>query len=58
MEIVKIENLNKQFGEHIIFENFDLSVNEGEMIAIMGPSGCGKSTLLNIIANKLELKGR
>lgn len=49
MEIVKIENLNKQFGEHIIFENFNLSVNEGEMIAIMGPSGCGKSTLLNII---------
>ncbi|MBS5114254.1 MAG: putative bacteriocin export ABC transporter [Erysipelotrichaceae bacterium] len=49
MEIVKIENLNKQFGEHIIFENFNLSVNEGEMMAIMGPSGCGKSTLLNII---------
>ena len=28
----------------------DVSVKEGEMIAIMGPSGCGKTTLLNVLS--------
>ena len=47
--IVKIENMNKKFGDLDIFENFNLYVRENEFVAIIGKSGSGKSTLLNII---------
>lgn len=35
----------------------DLTVNEGEMIAVMGPSGCGKTTLLNCLSGLDDLSG-
>ncbi len=35
-------------------ENVDLTVNQGEFLAIVGPSGCGKSTLLNMAAGLLQ----
>ncbi|MEI7711875.1 MAG: ABC transporter ATP-binding protein [Rhodospirillales bacterium] len=35
-------------------ENVDLTVNDGEFLAIVGPSGCGKSTLLNMAAGLLQ----
>ncbi len=33
-----------------ILHNFDLTLNSGEVLAILGPSGCGKSTLLRLVA--------
>lgn len=36
-----------------IFDNLDLSIPYGEIIALMGPSGCGKSTLLDLVAGLL-----
>lgn len=54
MSIVKIQNLYKSYkrGEQIIpvLQNINLSIKEGEFLALMGPSGSGKSTLLNLIA--------
>ncbi|GAA0766239.1 ABC transporter ATP-binding protein [Clostridium subterminale] len=54
MEILKIENLKKIYGEGETkveaLRNINLSIERGQMIAIMGPSGCGKSTLLNLIS--------
>lgn len=46
---LSITNLNKTFGEKVIFENFNFEAAPSEMIAIMGSSGSGKTTLLNII---------
>lgn len=47
----ELKNLSKSYtrgGESIsIFEGLDMTINEGEFIAIMGPSGSGKTTLLN-----------
>ena len=37
-------------GEFTVFEDLDLTVEEGELFVLLGPSGCGKSTLLRVIA--------
>lgn len=47
--MIKLKNISKSYGNHQIFDNFNLMIKEGEMLAIMGRSGAGKSTLLNII---------
>lgn len=49
-ELIKINNLNKEFGKVKALNNINLSVYEGEWLTIMGPSGSGKSTLLNILS--------
>ena len=51
--LLSVGHLRKAFGEHAIFEDFNLDVHEGEVVVIIGPSGCGKSTLLRCL-NGLE----
>lgn len=51
--MLQTTNLTKHFRtdeiETIALNSVNLTVNDGEFLAIMGPSGCGKSTLLNIL---------
>ena len=49
MEIINIKNLNKAYGKHQLFQNFNLTIKSGEFVLLKGKSGCGKSTLLNMI---------
>lgn len=53
MKIVQTENLTRIYGSGetavTALDHVNLSVNEGEFLAVMGPSGCGKSTLLHLI---------
>lgn len=50
MNLLTINNMTKVYGDKIIFDNVDFSVNDGEKIGIIGINGTGKSTLLKIIA--------
>jgi len=55
MAELRIENLNKSFGNNKVVEDVSFTVPDGEFCIVLGPSGCGKSTLLRMIAG-LELQ--
>jgi lipoprotein-releasing system ATP-binding protein len=48
-EMIKVEALNKSFGELRVLNDVSLSINKGEFVSIVGQSGAGKTTLLQII---------
>jgi multiple sugar transport system ATP-binding protein len=47
---ITIEDVSKKFGSTTALERLDLTVANGEFVALLGPSGCGKTTLLRILA--------
>ncbi len=51
--IVRMENVDKYYGDFHVLKNINFTVNEGEIVVVCGPSGSGKSTLIRCI-NKLE----
>src|SRR3569832_2329041 len=50
--MLEIKNLTVQIEDNRILDGLDLTVNRGEVAAIMGPNGSGKSTLSYVIAGK------
>ena len=52
---ITIENLSKKFGNFTAVNNFNATIESGELIALLGPSGCGKSTMLNMLSGILPV---
>ena len=50
-DIISIENISKAFGNHVLFNNFSLSIKENSIHAIIDPNGSGKTTLLRILTD-------
>ncbi|WP_372966872.1 amino acid ABC transporter ATP-binding protein [Microbacterium sp.] len=53
MSKIEVRDLHKSFGDNHVLKGIDLTVEDGEVVAVIGPSGSGKSTLLRCL-NKLE----
>ena len=47
--MIQTEGITKSFGSLQVLKGIDLTIGEGEIVAIVGPSGAGKTTLLQII---------
>jgi len=55
MAEVRLEGVSKVFGDNKpVISSLDLTINDGELMALIGPSGCGKSTILRMIAGLAE----
>ncbi|NKC14292.1 MAG: sn-glycerol-3-phosphate ABC transporter ATP-binding protein UgpC [Gammaproteobacteria bacterium] len=54
MGAIKLEKIEKWFGDVQVIKGIDLEIQDGEMVVFVGPSGCGKSTLLRMIAGLEE----
>jgi polar amino acid transport system ATP-binding protein len=51
--VLRLEGVHKSFGDNVVLDGIDLTVNAGEALVVIGPSGSGKSTLLRCV-NLLE----
>lgn len=51
--MIEVKNLKKAFGDHIVLDGINETINKGEKVVVIGPSGSGKSTFLRCL-NLLE----
>ena len=51
---LNLKNITKKYGDTIVVNNINLSIEEGEFVSFLGPSGCGKSTTLRMISGFIE----
>ncbi len=52
---VRLDHVTKRFGSFTAVEDFNATLEDGELVCLLGPSGCGKSTLLNMLSGILPL---
>lgn len=52
------QELTKAYGEQIVFQNVNLTINRGEKVAFVGKNGEGKSTLVKCILSEIEYQGK
>lgn len=48
--LLQAENISKRYGDKLLFENINISIGEGQKIALVAKNGTGKTSLLNILA--------
>lgn len=56
--MIEIQNLTKKYKDVTVYENLNLSIEEGKITCVLGSSGSGKTTLLNCIAGLTEYTGK
>ena len=52
------EDVEKSYGDHLIFKNVTLTIHRGDKVAFVGKNGEGKSTLVKCIMNEIDFKGK
>ena len=56
--IIEFENISLAYGNRLILDNLNFSINEGQIFGMLGPNGVGKSTIFNLITGLISLNGK
>ena len=57
MQYLRLENVSKSYGEKVLFNDINLSISQGDKIALVAKNGSGKTTLLKVIAGEEGIEG-
>ena len=57
MTLFETQGLRKRFGDQVVLQGVNLSVDEGELVGIMGPNGAGKTTCFNVLTGRYKPDG-
>ena len=49
MEMLRVENIVKQYAGHLALDDISISTKKGEIFGLLGPNGAGKTTMIRII---------
>lgn len=52
--MIQVNNVWKTYGENVVLEGLNVSVQKGEFVTLVGTSGCGKSTFLNMLLGTVQ----
>jgi len=52
--VIELHDVRKRFGQQVVLDGVDFTVQDGETVALLGPSGCGKSVLLKHIVGLIR----
>ena len=55
--MIKLKNITKRYGEKVVYQNFNLDIEQGKILVVLGESGTGKTTLLNILGGLTDFEG-
>lgn len=56
-KIIDLKDITVKYGDNVILDKLNLSINKKEFITLLGPSGCGKTTTLRCLAGFVEPNG-
>ena len=57
-DLLRIENMSAGYGEAVVLNGINLSIAEGQTLALLGRNGTGKTTLINTIAGAVSAQQR
>lgn len=56
--MIRLIDVGKRYGKNVVFENFNLDIEDKKILAVLGASGCGKTTMLNILSDLTDYEGK